>query len=162
MICGALQTLNEEAFEDVVCSERPSPSPTGQAPGEMMTNHTNINNTCTQLPPHLAPIRESVESGSLGDLDPYDIHSSVDLGFGYNHQQHNYSTSTANSNNIHQNNHSYVLLDHLPPQQQCHLDNVHNETLTVDQPHHQHQQVVRHPVPTVIVMPSSTVDDTPL
>lgn len=26
MICGALQTLNEDAFEDVAISERPSPS----------------------------------------------------------------------------------------------------------------------------------------
>lgn len=26
MICGALQTLNEEAFEDVAVSERPSPT----------------------------------------------------------------------------------------------------------------------------------------
>lgn len=32
MICGALQTLNEEAFEDVVGSERPSP--TGGPSGE--------------------------------------------------------------------------------------------------------------------------------
>lgn len=153
MICGALQTLNEEAFEDVVCSERPTPSPTGQASGEMMTNNIS---TSTQLPPHLAPIRESVESGSTGDLDPYDhFHSSVDLGFSNN--PNNYSTSTSNTN-IYHNNHTYVLLDNLPVQQQCHSDNVHNETLTVEQ----HRNVTRGPLPTVIVMPSSTVDDTPL
>lgn len=161
MICGALQTLNEEAFEDVVCSERPTPSPTGQAPGEMMTNNNNNLSTSTQLPPHLAPIRESVESGSIADLDPYDhFHSSVNLGYG--NIQQNYSTSTANSNHItHPTNHApYVLLDHLPLQQQCHLDNVHNETLTVDQQHQ--RSMIRGPLPTVIVMPSSTVDDTPL
>ncbi|XP_058836220.1 kinase D-interacting substrate of 220 kDa isoform X4 [Topomyia yanbarensis] len=45
MICGALQTLNEDAFEDVVGSERPSPS------GEMFSQY-------------LAPIRESSEIGS--------------------------------------------------------------------------------------------------
>ncbi|XP_053671000.1 kinase D-interacting substrate of 220 kDa [Anopheles nili] len=46
MICGALQTLNEDAFEDVVSgSERPSPT------GEMFSQH-------------LAPIRESSEIGS--------------------------------------------------------------------------------------------------
>lgn len=159
MICGALQTLNEEAFEDVVCSERPTPSPTGQVPGEMMINNSS---TGTQLPPHLAPIRESVESGSFGDLDPYDhFQSSVDLGFG--NTQHNYSTSTANTNILHQNhnNHAYVLLDPLPLQQQYHLDNVHNESVTVDPQHHQ-RHTMRGPLPTVIVMPSSTVDDTPL
>lgn len=158
MICGALQTLNEEAFEDVVCSERPTPSPTGQAPGEMMpNNNTNNISTSTQLPPHLAPIRESVEFGSFSELDPYDhFHSSVDLGYGNNNIQSNYSNS-----NIHHNNHAYVLLEHLPIQQQCHLDNVHNETLTVDQQQY-HRNVLRGPLPTVIVMPSSTVDDTPL
>uniref|UniRef100_A0A182P1J7 Uncharacterized protein n=1 Tax=Anopheles epiroticus TaxID=199890 RepID=A0A182P1J7_9DIPT len=46
MICGALQTLNEDAFEDVVSSsERPSPT------GEMFSQY-------------LAPIRESSEIGS--------------------------------------------------------------------------------------------------
>lgn len=45
MICGALQTLNEEAFEDVISSERPSP--TGGLPGEQQQQ--------------LEPIRESAE-----------------------------------------------------------------------------------------------------
>lgn len=39
MICGALQTLNEEAFEDVVASERPSP--TGGPAGETCANDNN-------------------------------------------------------------------------------------------------------------------------
>ncbi|XP_037945191.1 kinase D-interacting substrate of 220 kDa B-like isoform X3 [Teleopsis dalmanni] len=56
MICGALQTLNEEAFEDVASSERPSPS--GMPTGEMLA-------AAAQL--HLAPIRESSEFGSPSD-----------------------------------------------------------------------------------------------
>lgn len=49
MICGALQTLNEDAFEDVVSNER-SPS---NGPGEQ-----NI------LMQHLTTIREGSEFGS--------------------------------------------------------------------------------------------------
>lgn len=56
MICGALQTLNEDAFEDVASSERPSPS--GMPTGEMIA-------AAAQL--HLAPIRESSEFGSPSD-----------------------------------------------------------------------------------------------
>ncbi|XP_030381684.1 kinase D-interacting substrate of 220 kDa isoform X3 [Scaptodrosophila lebanonensis] len=56
MICGALQTLNEEAFEDVASSERPSPS--GMPTGEMLA-------AAAQL--QLAPIRESSEFGSPSD-----------------------------------------------------------------------------------------------
>lgn len=52
MICGALQTLNEEAFEDVVASERPSP--TGGPSGE-----TNAQALQSQQP--LTPIQETVE-----------------------------------------------------------------------------------------------------
>lgn len=58
MICGALQTLNEEAFEDVVGSERPSP--TGGQPGEQL---------------QLAPIRESAEYGSFTDGYDSDVGS---------------------------------------------------------------------------------------
>ncbi|KAM7344632.1 ankyrin repeat-rich membrane spanning isoform 5-T5 [Cochliomyia hominivorax] len=60
MICGALQTLNEDAFEDVASSERPSPS--GLPTGEMIA-------AATQL--HLAPIRESSEFGSPSDEQKY-------------------------------------------------------------------------------------------
>lgn len=56
MICGALQTLNEEAFEDVASSERPSPS--GLPTGEMLA-------AASQL--QLAPICETSEFGSPGD-----------------------------------------------------------------------------------------------
>lgn len=46
MICGALQTLNEDAFEDVAVSERPSPT------GELT------------LQQYLAPISEELGSPS--------------------------------------------------------------------------------------------------
>lgn len=46
MICGALQTLNEDAFEDVAISERPSPT------GELT------------LQQYLAPISEELGSPS--------------------------------------------------------------------------------------------------
>lgn len=45
MICGALQTLNEDAFEDVAVSERPSPT------GELLVQQFS-----------LAPISEGLES----------------------------------------------------------------------------------------------------
>lgn len=57
MICGALQTLNEEAFEDVVASERPSP--TGGPSGE-----TNAQQIQSQQQP-LTPIQETLESDRL-------------------------------------------------------------------------------------------------
>lgn len=56
MICGALQTLNEEAFEDVVASERPSP--TGGPSGE-----TNAQTIQSQQP--LTPIQETVEQDRI-------------------------------------------------------------------------------------------------
>lgn len=63
MICGALQTLNEEAFEDVVGSELPSP--TGAQPGELTM--LLLQHQQQQLQQQLAPIRESVECGSITD-----------------------------------------------------------------------------------------------
>lgn len=57
MICGALQTLNEEAFEDVVGSERPSP--TGGPSGETLIQH--------QLP----SINEGPEFGSPPENEPF-------------------------------------------------------------------------------------------
>lgn len=69
MICGALQTLNEEAFEDVVASERPSP--TGGPAGEMIANNNNAQSQLTsqqqqqssaqQSQQPLTPIQETVE-----------------------------------------------------------------------------------------------------
>jgi ankyrin repeat-rich membrane spanning protein len=50
MICGALQTLNEDAFEDVAGSESQRPSPTSGITGELFFQH-------------LTPIRESSEFG---------------------------------------------------------------------------------------------------
>jgi ankyrin repeat-rich membrane spanning protein len=50
MICGALQTLNEDAFEDVAGSESQRQSPTNGITGELYFQH-------------LTPIRESSEFG---------------------------------------------------------------------------------------------------
>lgn len=61
MICGALQTLNEDAYEDVASSERPSPS--GIATGEMMNMLA-----LPEQPQHfLDTIRETLEYGSPSD-----------------------------------------------------------------------------------------------
>ena len=83
MICGALQTLNEEAFEDVASSERPSPS--GLPTGEMLA-------AAAQL--QLAPIRESSEFGSPSD----DLKFNHFLQYANNNNYGNFHTQ--------QNNHS--------------------------------------------------------
>ncbi|XP_023030560.1 kinase D-interacting substrate of 220 kDa isoform X3 [Drosophila willistoni] len=76
MICGALQTLNEEAFEDVASSERPSPT------GEMMA----------QL--QLAPIRESSEFGSPSDEQQKQMSSGILI------RNHNNNATTATTTTI--------------------------------------------------------------
>lgn len=56
MICGALQTLNEDAFEDVAVSERPSPT------GELTLQQYS-----------LAPISEELGSPAQSrNSDPFD------------------------------------------------------------------------------------------
>ncbi|EDV36140.2 uncharacterized protein Dana_GF12810, isoform B [Drosophila ananassae] len=75
MICGALQTLNEEAFEDVAISERPSPT------GEMMA-------AVAQL--QLAPIRESSEFGSPSDEQMH-LNNNKYLHAGYNRSASSHS-----------------------------------------------------------------------
>lgn len=77
MICGALQTLNEEAFEDVASSERPSPS--GLPTGEMLA-------AAAQL--QLAPICETSEFGSPSDEQMVN-----------NLLQYNNNNNTNNNNN---------------------------------------------------------------
>lgn len=89
MICGALQTLNEEAFEDVVASERPSPTG-GPSTGETIP---------------LTPIQETAEhERSLGYTndgtdDRLQLHN---LGFSTN-------ISCSNLNNIDTNNSSHNI-----------------------------------------------------
>lgn len=62
MICGALQTLNEEAYEDVASSDLPT--------GVAITPPPPINQpTSGEL--HLEPIRESSEFGSPCDDSRY-------------------------------------------------------------------------------------------
>ncbi|XP_060660122.1 LOW QUALITY PROTEIN: kinase D-interacting substrate of 220 kDa [Drosophila nasuta] len=83
MICGALQTLNEEAFEDVASSERPSPS--GLPTGEMLA-------AAAQL--QLAPICETSEFGSPSDEQR--VNSLL--------QYNNNNNSNNNNNNSSSNN----------------------------------------------------------
>ncbi|KAL5286345.1 KIDINS220 family protein [Megaselia abdita] len=61
MICGALQTLNEEAYEDVASSDRPT--------GAAITPPPSNQPTSGEL--HLEPIRESSEFGSPCDDSRY-------------------------------------------------------------------------------------------
>lgn len=69
MICGALQTLNEEAFEDVLGSERPSPTngPSGEPLAQQEMNSITPNHSShTQAgKSQLTPIKESTEQHQL-------------------------------------------------------------------------------------------------
>lgn len=69
MICNALQTLNEEACEDVLGSERPSPTGIGPT-GELLATHDMLHTQPFTSPHHLsqagkqsqlAPITEATE-----------------------------------------------------------------------------------------------------
>lgn len=62
MICGALQTLNEDAFEDVAVSERPSPT------GELTLQQFS-----------LAPISEELGSPLSRNSDPFDNTSNISI-----------------------------------------------------------------------------------
>lgn len=86
MICGALQTLNEDAFEDVVGSERPSPT------GEMFSSQ------------YLAPIRESSEIGSPPRLS-YNFTNP-------NLHDHGHASSTNGGDDIFQHSHRSQLRSH--------------------------------------------------
>lgn len=98
MICGALQTLNEDAFEDVASSERPSPS--GLPTGEMIA-------AATQL--HLAPIRESSEFGSPSDEQKF------------NNNLLPYVANNNNNNNNNSNNFNTTPTSHTQQQQQLQM-----------------------------------------
>lgn len=69
MICGALQTLNEEAFEDVLGSERPSPTngpsgePLAQQDMHSITSHQSSHTQAGKS--QLAPIKETTEQHQL-------------------------------------------------------------------------------------------------
>lgn len=176
MICNTLQTLNEEAFEDVVCSERPSPSPTlGQQPtGEQV-----------QQQQQLAPIRESAECGSLFGDSASTEHRSVAVSNGglalqehsiAQHTQHATTTTHQASTLMHAINqqqssstppHKHICngnagaSNHHQQQQQSHNSFAHNFAYDVDSSVNNASASVD-PLPTVIIIPSSTVDDTPL
>lgn len=91
MICGALQTLNEDAFEDVVASERPSPTG-GPSTGETIA---------------LTPIQESAEHersiaySNDGTTDRLQLNT---ISFSTNIGSYNNNNNTINNNNINNNN----------------------------------------------------------
>lgn len=150
MICGALQTLNEEAFEDVVCSERPSPSPTsGGPPGELVVEQQQL--------PQLASIRETAE------WDAHHRHPAATSGVGFgapnggsmlHDHHHSYTQSNANANaNAKNANHGQRQ------QQSCvlNMDDHRGSGVGIAEATNGGDAL-----PTVIVMPSNTTDDTPL
>lgn len=164
MICGALQTLNEEAFEDVAISERPSPT------GEMMA-------AVAQL--QLAPIRESSEFGSPSD-DQMHLNNNKYLHAGYNRSASSHSLQSLSTlvgapsaHSIHTshlgngNNLSGSTLDLM------HVDSVFNGSVGGDYHHTSRHisissELLSEPssLPLVVVIPNAsgeqTYDDTPL
>lgn len=156
MICNTLQTLNEEAFEDVVCSERPSPSPTlgqQQQPGEMQQPQPPL--------PQLAPIRESAESGTLQDHHQHGTQAHATHTMHAINQQSSPQTQTPHK---HSNGTAANIHHYNQQQPSSHNSFAHNFAFDVDP---SSSSVAAHgnkvdPLPTVIVIPSSTVDDTPL
>lgn len=100
MICGALQTLNEEAFEDVVASERPSPTG-GPSTGETIA---------------LTPIQESAEHDrSLAYLNDGTADQSLQLhtislsntSIDNSHNSNSNNNANSNNNNNYNNNDSH-------------------------------------------------------
>lgn len=135
MICGALQTLNEEAFEDVVGSERPSPTgigPSGELLAQQDMLHTqtftshHLSQTAKQS--QLAPIKEGTEQCTATQRATA---RRASQGF-INNLLTNFggSGNNQNSTNATQNGGTYTIIDS-------------NHAGGVD------------PVPTVIIMPSS-------
>lgn len=152
MICGALQTLNEEAFEDVVGSERPSPTgmgPSGELLAQQDTLHTQT------ITPHylsqtgkqsqLTPIREGTElctrtQPSATRRASYGFINNLLNSFGGQSSSQSSNNSQNSANAVH-NGGTYTMVDS-------------NNVIAAGDP-----------VPTVIIMPNlfdSTNDDTPL
>lgn len=100
MICGALQTLNEEAFEDVVASERPSPTG-GPSTGETIA---------------LTPIQETAEherSLAYSNDDTTDRRQLDTISNSHNNYNNNnkssHSFSLSNMNKGNPKNNSMVM-----------------------------------------------------
>lgn len=119
MICGALQTLNEEAFEDVVASERPSPTG-GPSTGETIDSNMHLQThggSVQQSQQMLTPIQETVEhERSLANLyitatkDRLQSHTlcptpntNNNKNFNNNNNQYNKNINLKNNNNNNSN-----------------------------------------------------------
>lgn len=104
MICGALQTLNEEAFEDVIASERPSPTG-GPSTGETIAldNNMQINQQIQQSQQPLTPIQETLENerslaySQSGTTELLQSHT-INLTTNINNNNNNNNSFNLNSN----------------------------------------------------------------
>lgn len=156
MICGALQTLNEEAFEDVLGSERPSP--TGGPSGELLAQqdmHTFVPHHLSQLQQskqpqsQLAPIKEGTEQCSQSSWGGMSRRTTNAIPT-TNNTLTGVSVSDRHNNHQHSNN-----INH--PQTHSNYSNSHAAANHAD----------AESVPTVIIMPTSfdniqSIDDTRL
>lgn len=117
MICGALQTLNEEAFEDVIASERPSPTG-GPSTGETIALDMNMQTLQQSQQQPLTPIQETVEiERSLvfthGDASDHQQSHPMNIGTAVNNATNNNNNnnnldSVINNNNNNNNNHHNI------------------------------------------------------
>lgn len=104
MICGALQTLNEEAFEDVVASERPSP--TGGPSGELIA-HDNAQSQAMSLQSQQSKSQQMQQQQQQSQQPLTPIQETIEQERSLFHgtdrrQSHtiNYSTNNKNNSNI--------------------------------------------------------------
>lgn len=119
MICGALQTLNEEAFEDVIASERPSPTG-GPSTGETIVLDMNMQAQPqqTQQQP-LTPIEETAEierslaythAGTTAFIQPHQITmtTAIDNTIGNNNSNNNNNNNDSIDKNSNLGNRSTI------------------------------------------------------
>lgn len=104
MICGALQTLNEEAFEDVVASERPSPTG-GTSTGEKIALENHSQHQLQQSHQLLTPIQEIMEQdrslaySQAGTADRYQLHTiDIKTDMNINNNNNNIIGNSDNNN----------------------------------------------------------------
>lgn len=151
MICGALQTLNEEAFEDVVASERPSP--TGGPAGEMIANDINVQSKSQQQqqqPPLSQLQSQSQQIQPLTPIQENVEHERPSHAFSTERRQsstQNLTTLTAANSNgaIHKScsNHSVLSID----DRQC-------STHSLSAPSSLSQSPLLHATPTILLTKS--------
>lgn len=163
MICGALQTLNEEAFEDVLGSERPSP--TGGPTGKQLVQFCNTakqafiyQQTTTFTSNHLLQLQAGKQS-QLTPIKEGTEHINSDSRGGAVHRSNTSHSLTNNANNTNLLSGSFSNIaerfNNTPHSNQIAMHNHSNHIPTHSVNSY---AIVNHPddpIPTVIVMPSS-------